>query len=129
MKRVVLALLCCIGVFTTPAKAADLSGFYKWAEEVTIWSKFVASGKHVTIYVTDAWEDKGIPDTYRLWLPSYRVCIWSGIHRPEMDGVNVVVLLDNAKRVQNFAASGWIPFSTCAPFMETIKREIENSKH
>jgi hypothetical protein len=78
MKKLVLAALAAAVLsFGTSARAEDLSGFYRWAQSVTV--KVETTGgvfdgtEAIVIRVGNTWDNE-VPEAYRLWYPTYAAC-------------------------------------------------------
>lgn len=77
MKSLIGILCATLFLFSAPAKAEDLSGFYRWAEDVVVAAEmppFARNGvKTVIIRVKNDWDNEA-PHTFRFWIHTYVLC-------------------------------------------------------
>ena len=119
--RALLALLfATTTMLSTPVRAEDFSGFYRWVENVVVKSEI--PGVHqdglatVIIRVKNSWGDPTTPEMFRHWLPTQMVytVFALDVRKAEAAGSKGfrvhVILADTSVRQEN-ALYSWIPAS------------------
>lgn len=135
MRALIATLVCTMLFFSASAHAKDLSGFYKWANDIVVKSERTAGILNGTatiiIRVKNAWDNDDTPNEFRSWLPWYIVCAKYLSDFEEAPKRNIknfhafVILADHAVE-QNNKTAVLIPVkeNVCTDLLDYVEKGI-----